>query len=330
MIALWQRPSIRWGVTLLVMLGILALAAAVLDVDRLQTVLAEARWGYLVPSTLLNLVTLAIIIWRWWLILGREARLVDCFTANQISAYLNLILPLRLGDISRAVVLRRHAPHLSMVGILSTVGAELTFDMLILMTLLAGLLLFLPLPPLLTTAGGVLAIGTTVAVLGVLALARSDALLTRIIRPLAARLLPERLAQGVVGIAARARDGLATLRDNRQVVALLLISLLNYAIQAVSNWLLLLVFLEDASLAAGLVALVGAGLGLALPLLPGSTGTYQLAVALALGSLGIAPEEAAAFAVVLHAQQNGITLVTGNLSMLREGVSVAEIRRATS
>jgi uncharacterized membrane protein YbhN (UPF0104 family) len=67
---------------------------------------------------------------------------------------------------------------------------------------------------------------------------------------------------------------------------------------------------------------------LALPLLPGSAGTYELAVGLALSSIGIEPEVAAAFALVLHAQQVSITLVTGSLSMLREGVSLREIRRA--
>jgi hypothetical protein len=49
---------------------------------------------------------------------------------------------------------------------------------------------------------------------------------------------------------------------------------------------------------------------------------------LALSSIGIEPEVAAAFALVLHAQQVSVTLVTGSLSMLREGVSLQEIRSA--
>lgn len=318
----------RIGLTLLVMAIILFLAANTLEVDELETTLADARYGYLIPSSLLNVITVGVIVWRWHILLGRRAQFWDCMAANQIGAYLNTLLPMRLGDFTRAYVLRRHVPALSMIEILATIGAELTFDMLVLMLLLAAVLLVLPLPPLLTSAGAVLAIVTVVAVVGVLSLARSEFFLARIIQPLVNRLLPARFGHVVLGIVERMQGGLSVLRSNQQLVVVFCITVLGYAIQVISNWLLLLTFLDDVPLYAGLIALVGAGVGLALPLLPASTGTYQLAVALALSSIGIAAEPAAAYAVLLHAQQIVITLVMGNLFLLREGMSVKELRQA--
>src|SRR5690606_27000734 len=130
------------------------------------------------------------------------------------------------------------------------------------------------------------------------------------------------------GLVERVHDGLGTLKSNRQVMIILGITILGYAIQVISNWLLLLVFMDDVPVYAGAVALVGAGVGLALPLLPAAAGTYQLAVALALASMGVEAEVAAAFGVLLHAQQFIVTLVMGNLFLIREGVKVRELQNA--
>jgi uncharacterized protein (TIRG00374 family) len=175
----------------------------------------------------------------------------------------------------------------------------------------------------LTGAGAVLAIATVIAVAGVLTLARGDEIVDQFLG-----WLPQRVEAFILGILHRMRDGLSSLRSNRQIGIVLLWTISGYAIQVFSNRLLLQAFWEDAQLSAGLVALVGSGLGLALPLLPGSTGTYELAVTLALTSLGIEAEAAAAFALVLHGQQVAITILMGSLFTLREGVSLGELRRA--
>jgi uncharacterized protein (TIRG00374 family) len=312
----------------LLLAALVTLAARTLDLAELWEILRAARWGFLIPSTVLNIITVGVIVLRWQFLLNRRAAYLDCFTSNQVGAYLNNLLPLRMGDFTRSYLLRRRYPSLSMAAILASIGAELTFDMSVLMVLMALVLVVLPLPSLLTSAGALLAVLTVIAAAGVLSMARSDFFPRRVLRPLAERLLPERFQAGVGSLLERAQDGLVALKSNRQLVIILGYTTLGFAIQVLSNWLLLNAFLDDVALHAGLVALVGAGIGLALPLLPGSAGTYELAVALALSSIGIEPEVAAAFALVLHAQQVSVTLVTGSLSMLREGVSLQEIRRA--
>jgi uncharacterized protein (TIRG00374 family) len=301
---------------------LILLASQTLESEDFLQTLRGARWGYLIPSTLLNILTAGVIVTRWKTLLNHRARFTDCLAANQIGAYLNTLLPLRLGDFARSYILQRHVPELSKVAILTSIGAELTFDMLVLMVLLAGVLVVLPLPSLLTGAGTLLAIATVIAVVGVLTLARGDEIVDRFLG-----WLPERAEGFILGILHRMRDGLSSLRSNRQIGIVLLWTVSGYAIQVISNWLLLRAFLANVELSAGLVALVGAGLGLALPLLPGSTGTYELAVTLALTSLGIEAEAAAAFALVLHGQQVAITILMGSFFMLREGVSLGDLRR---
>lgn len=323
--------TLRWlrFVAILWVIGaVFFLAARALDVDELRHTLREARWGYAVPSTALNVLTVGIIVLRWHTLLNFRARYLDCLSANQVGAYMNNLLPFRLGDFTRSYLLRRHAPELSVVAILSSIGAELTFDMMILMILLAGVVTLLPLPALLTQAGALLAVLTAAAAVGVFTLGRSDHAVERLVRPLARRWLPDGLQKPLLHMVERVQDGLSSLRSNRQVLIVLALTLLGYTVQVVSNGLLLKVFIADAPSYAGLVALVGAGVGLALPLLPGSAGTYELAVALALTSIGIEPTAAAAFALVLRGQQFGMTLVLGSFFMLKEGVNIKELRQA--
>ena len=327
-----NRNRILSTVRILLTLGVMSVGLFIvlraIDLDSLQDTLSTARWAFLIPSSLLNLITTGLIVYRWRYTLENRAGFVDCYAANQIGAYLNTFLPLRLGDFTRSYVLQRHVPELSKVAILASIAVELTLDMVILLLLLAVVLIILPLPTLLTSAGALLAFLTMVAVVSLFSLARNDWLVERLIRPLAGRWLPQGLADMGLSLIERAQDGIRSLRSNRKLATLLLLTVLNYAMQVISNWLLLKAFLPDASLETGLLALVGAGMGLALPLLPGAAGTYELAVGLALASLGIDAEVAAAFALVLHGQQIVITLITGGGMMLREGLSMQELRAA--
>lgn len=311
---------LRYLIPLALIVLLIGLAVTLLDIGELVEILRGARWGYLIPSSLINVLTLSVVILRWRTLLQGRASFLDCWAANQIGAYANVFLPFRLGDLARSTIIRRHIPDLSWVGAMSSIGAELTFEMAVLMVLVGLLLFALPLPALLTSAALPLTILTVFAAVGMLSLGRGGPIASRLIWPLLRR-IPGRLGALAVGFAERIQDGLGGLRDNRQLLQILALTILGYGLQIVSNTLLLRAFWDDATLTAGLMALVGAGIGLALPLLPGSAGTYQLAVTLALSSLGAEPEVAAAFALILHAQQVVMTLIMGSLAMLREGVS---------
>jgi len=321
-----QHAAIRWGITILFSAVIVVLAWRTLDFGLVWDTIRQGQWAYLLPSTLLNVLTVGTIVRRWQHLLAFRAKFLHCLAANQIGAYLNTLLPLRLGDLTRAMVLRRHNPDITMVAILSSIGAELTFDMGVLMILLGMLVMVLPLPPLLANAGGVLAVLTAIAVISILLLARQPHTIQSRILPILDRVLPEQLYSIVVALFDRLQDGVQSLRSNRTVAIVFSYTALGYIIQIVSNWLLMLVFLPNAGLDLGLVALVGAGLGLAVPLLPGAAGTYELAITLLLAAVGVQAEIAAAFALTLHGQQVAMTLLMGSGFMLYEGISVQEAR----
>lgn len=320
----------RIGAALGLVLLLAVLMARELDFDQLWEKVRHANYLFLIPSTFINIVVVGNIVLRWQNLLNGRAGFMDCLTANQIGAYLNTILPLRMGDFARSYVLQRHVKNLPVMAILSSIGAELTMDMLVLMLLLAVTLMILPLPALLVSAGGLLAVATLVATIAVFALARSDTLIEKIIRPLATRLLPHRLQDLVLHFVGHIREGLSGLRSNRQLAFLLFLTVIGFGLQIVANWLLLRVFLEDVTWQAALLALIGTGVGLALPLLPSAAGTYELAIVLALSAVEIDTESATAFALLMRAQQFSLTLLMGSFFMLREGVSLNELRRATT
>jgi len=305
--------------------GALFFVTRLLEPRTLWETLRGGAWSYALPSTALNALTVGVIVWRWRTLLNGEAGFWACYRANQIGAYGNNWLPFRMGDLIRTWVITRRYPYLGRPRVLASIGAELTLDMAVLMILLALVVSVLPLPPLLTQAGLLLAALTALAVTGVFALAWFSPPAPKPQAPTSFLGRAVVLAWGVfTGIQA----GVRPLRQGRRLLAVAALTLLGYAVQIVSNALLLRVFWPSADLAAGLVALVGAGMGLALPLLPGSAGTYQAAVILALSSLGVPLETATAYALLLHGQQILLTALMGNLCLAYEGLSLGAVQKA--
>jgi uncharacterized membrane protein YbhN (UPF0104 family) len=67
-----------------------------------------------------------------------------------------------------------------------------------------------------------------------------------------------------------------------------------------------------------------------LPAAPGSIGTYEWAIVLALGafSYGEPLETATAYAVVVHAVNLAVFAIMGGIGLLREGISLTQLRKS--
>jgi len=98
----------------------------------LVAALRAARYGYLVPSLAFGMVGVYLIkAWRWGLILtpiGRPS-FRHLYTASMIGFMGNCVLPGRLGEPIRAVVLRLRADVPASVA-LGTIAVERMFDMI--------------------------------------------------------------------------------------------------------------------------------------------------------------------------------------------------------
>lgn len=321
-------PYLRGVLLLALMLGFGLWALQNLNPRQLWAELRAARWEYLALSTLLGVFTYMILSYRWRILLHRRPTYLDTFSAFQVGVYVNILLPLRAGDLARAYLIHRKAPDYSVLSVLSSIGAGLVLDMLAMASLMPLVLWVLPFPPAMRAASLALALLSLLIAGTLIPLARHDTWLSHQFYPWSRRYLAEARARALLQTLEQLRAGFAGLRDNRALAECLALTILAYGLQGLANWCLLLSLEPEAGLLGGYIAMVGAGIGLAVPLLPGSVGTYEAAITAALAATGISAEASLLASLLFRAQQTLIIMALGSVFLVREGLSLGELQTA--
>lgn len=238
--------------------------------------------------------------------------------ASLVCLGVNNLLPAKLGEVAKALYLRqRGAMPLGEAAVI--VGWERFFDLNVLVLMaLAGAYpylhdtLLVPVALALVAAWGVawgvLRFGAPVrAAIARLPWARVRAFLYDVHEH-----LDTRMVRGILVTSA-------------------LLSALVWLLYAAGSWLVL-AWIFDLGLTAGqvLVVFVVAASGMAVPSSPGALGVYEAAVVLALGWFGVAPEQALAAALVMHAIQYLPTTLLALAVLARSGLRLDRLRPTAS
>jgi uncharacterized membrane protein YbhN (UPF0104 family) len=232
------------------------------------------------------------------------------FAALNIGYLFNNVLPLRLGEAARVVVLGRRS-RLGVMGGAAAVAGERLLDLVMAATVLVTGLALVGVDTGWTPA----AIAAPVSLIGVATLvviARRRHALAAFLEPRLARW--PRLA-GLAPRIAGALDGLA--RPRRLASAVLWLGL-SWLLGIVNFWLVLRAFIPDAPLAWAVFGIGVMAFGIALPSSPGAIGVYEAAWVGALALCGADPARALAFAVASHALSFVIVCGFGLVALIRE------------
>lgn len=299
------------------------------DWHKVAEAFARAEYIYLLPALgviLLYLLTRAI---RWRILLGSQVSLSRCFWVGNIGYLVSNVLPFRLGDPARAVIVGRDG-QVSIAAALSTVVVERVLDMLMVVLILAGVAPFM--------AGVGDAVRTGV-VAGVLAVVAMTGLVLLALRPewgrwLVRRVLDwvpridrERWTQALAGLF----DGLAPLRSGRRGLALLAWSVVTWACVVGYYWALLRAFMLQPPVLAAPFMVSVIGLGMAVPSTPGALGVFHAIARYALViPFDVPDEEAVLVAFASHAFQYILIVVLGLIGLAHEGLSFARLRADVS
>lgn len=238
----------------------------------------------------------------------------------------NAVLPARLGEVVRSVLLGRHA-GISRTMVLGTVVVERVIDLVVLVGLAAVGVLVAGTRSISTE---LVVTGVSLAALLVLGLVAVVALRERVagtrLTGLVAR-MPR-----IAALAARLADGLAVVRDRRAVAAAVVLSLAAWAVGSVAWWVGAAAL--GVTLAPGDAVLVMAvvSLSTAIPSGPGYVGSWELAAVTALGFLGVDASTALAVALLVHGVVLGVTVAGGLVAIVlpalvgrRRGASAAPV-----
>jgi len=308
------RSSTLLRLTLGILLSALFLYVAVRNIDMrdVARVVGDAHVLFIflaLVSVTANTIAKAV---RWKVLLGvagRQVAFSRLLASLLVGQMLNTLLPVRVGDVTRAYAFGRPGPGRTFV--LGTVVLEKLFDMIAYGLLVVVLLLAIPLPPWLDrsiTAVVVIAVG---AIALLVALTRFREGLSAGLDRYAER-IPERLRAKTLG---RVRSGLESveiMRSGADVARVGWWSVVIWGTAILNNYLVLLALGIRLPLSASLLVLIVLQAGITLPSAPGRVGIFQYLCVLSLAVYGVGQTAAFSYGILLH----GIVMIPPTLAGL--------------
>lgn len=303
-----------------------------IDLDALLRALLEADFSVLIPALALFFCGVWLRSLRWGYLLQPVQRVPagSLFRTMVIGFTVNNLMPVRLGEVARALLLARwHGTPIS--ATLGTIFVERFFDGLALCAFLVAGLWLLP-----DTAGhaswlvtiaqlsGVVFI---VAVAGAWVMAMWPERFLRL-ASIVIRLAPARLQQRIRDVLLGFISGLRSLRHSHLVLRVLGLSVAAWALEASMYYVIMLGFHLQVPPVAALLGAATANLGTMIPSSPGYLGTFDLPLqAVLTGVFGVAPAQATSYTLAVHAALIIPVVLLGLVFLARADLSLGQLSR---
>jgi uncharacterized protein (TIRG00374 family) len=270
-----QRPSIRVVGAAAVSAVALWLAARNAHIDSLRSALAGATFLWLLPYPIICIVLNVIRGEIWRQLLRRRVGTAEAFWAYSVGFLANNVLPFRLGEAVRVVVLSTRCQR-PVVEVAAAAGLERLLDLAALSLMLAIVApVVARVPGLTSSALGVVAL-VGVLLITVVALARFQNRLPALVEGVT-RWLPEALRQAAVERWKDLTRALAVLLKPRIGIPVAAASIVVWILTVVLQWLVLRAFQPEAGAADAAFMVAAVSLAIALPAAPGFVGVYHWA-----------------------------------------------------
>jgi uncharacterized protein (TIRG00374 family) len=314
-----------------IILGI-AVSAALLvylfwnvNLHEVATRLANTNWWFLAMSVGLNLGSLWMRAWRWRYLFPPGSNPSHLFNALMIGYMGNNVLPLRAGEVVRALVASRRGQRFWTV--LATIVVERVLDGLAVGLIVAALFVTVPIPASLRWPAVIFLAADLAAMAVLVVIAVAPGRCGRLIRALLHRWSwAERRAMNVLDTMT---EGLRGVRAGHHVFPICHSTVVIWVLFALSVWTGLRAAHLDLPLAASWTVLAFLGLGVSLPSSPGYLGVVQAATVLALALYAVPRAEALSFSLLIHASQFLPVTIYGIVLLLVEHVSLSEAFRTS-
>ena len=324
-----KKNTQRWLIWLGLVISAVFLYLAFREINyaELWQTLRTTQLWWLVPGLTIYFGSMLMRSWRWSYLL-KPIKKVGSGTLLPIIliGYMgNNVFPLRMGEVLRAVVLKRR-DQVAISASLATIVVERIFDAVVIVgfvLLNLGQLTRLPGTGALSQLGGLATWAILIFAVGLaafIAVAMFPKPAMRIIHGVINKIAPEHWRQKLIGIADRFLDGLMSLRSPKDALMILVTSILVWLLETGLYWsvnraLGLNLNLGQLMLLNGVVNMV-----LLVPAAPGGLGTFDAAGRAMLQAYGIPAEPALGYTLILRiALWVPITLL-GAIFFVREGL----------
>jgi hypothetical protein len=338
------------------------LFARKIEWSQLSVALKDAKYIYIIPTLILIFVSHYIRAVRWSALIApiKRVSVLNLFSATMIGFMANCVLPARIGEIIRPVMVAKKE-KVKVTASFATVVMERIFDMLSIIVFASLLFFFLPAETLQDTRVSMINHAETstevvkaeyvteeskadasntikqlkkwsivMAFFGILAIT-SLFLLSLYPRKAGAvfeKLLfffPHHLRDKLVNMLHSFISGLQVFNHKRKLIWIGVLSLIIWVFNASPIYVLCYAFDIKLSFAGACFVMVCLALAVALPQAPGFIGVFHIAVQKTLVIFGVGLSSAQSFAIILWALSVIPVTIIGLLFLWREGMSLGEI-----
>jgi uncharacterized membrane protein YbhN (UPF0104 family) len=282
-------------------------------------------WSWIVLAFALNIVSTLFRALSWRMTISQalphehQPKAIQVFSAFGVGLFANAVVPGRLGELARVATLRRHlpdAPPGTSAILIGTVFAHRLFDLVPATLLVVWVLLTADVPHWAIVALMIVAaVGLALFTIAWMSARRHH-------RPVVGE-----GGRSVRHLLTMARQGLSVLKAPLPLAGAVLLQCLGWLMQLLAVYAAMQAFGIDAPLPAAGLVLVLMNIATIVPLWPGNVGLVQAAVAVPLRNYGVPYATGFAYGLALQALEMACGVALGILALMREGISVAMLRR---
>lgn len=288
---------------------------------------SRVQYGYLLPIAILSAYSIVVRCQRWQLLLRPvgDVPFLPLLSATAIGFLCNMVLPLRVGEVIRPVLLAKRT-QIPVSSVFASVVLERLLDMLTILVLLGLVMCLVPVSGAIRQSGILFLILAVIAVTLVIALQRQQPVALALVRRVLA-VLPSAVRDRADGALHSFIGGLQGIGEGAVLFRILGYSLFVWTVIASTFGLGFLACNLDVPLVTGALALVTVVAGaVSAPSAPGFIGTFQAGCILALGLFGVSRADAIPYAFVVWGAQWLTQIVLGVVFLLRENISFGDVR----
>ncbi len=327
------RVDIKFLLGIGVSLFFLVLIFRKIDFNQLAAAFKTLNYWYLSAAVVVTLFSLSFRAVRWhFLILPlKKAKPRNLLAATIICYMGNNLLPARLGEFLRAIVLAEKE-QLEVSAVFATLVIDRLFDGFMVLFILVFTFFTVKLPPGMENVqqglvtGGYVTLALYVAVIAFLVVLKRATTRTIHVLSLLLRPFPKALSDKIIPLLGSFISGIRLPAKPAELAALLLSSLVIWGSAAWPIDLVLKAFSIQLPFSAALFILVFLVFAVMVPASPGYVGTYHAACVYGLMAFALPKEQALSVALVVHAVGFFPVILLGFYFLWKEKISFAALK----
>jgi len=259
--------------------------------------------------------------WRILLFPIKDISFGNAFSALTIGFMANGILPLRLGEIVRALVIG-YNEKISKSAALATIVVERMLDVFVLLFLFSGFLIVIPLPPIVKKISALVFLIGLFAVGFLFFIALKPNLIMGLFN-----FLPGRFNQKLRTIVISFIEGLKIINSWKRLALVIILSICFWSYVAFIYYTVFQVLGIELPLYAAFIVMIITSLGICIPSAPGFVGTFHYFVILGLSIFGIPKDIALSYAILIHLISFLPVVLIGFLCLQKMGLTLRKLSK---